>query len=165
MLYKVILIVSVYLFSCTRIDDIPHNLDITFNLKTLEYRKSYATMERELERLFATNSPQILCNLDISINKIITQDGLSSTTFAVNQNLNFITRYNLICDNGIKTSGAVVANNTMTLVQDRTMSQYVGQQYIDEVASKKTAEMIYNEIKMFLILNEKSSPKQAIISV
>ncbi len=157
MLYKILF--SVILYSCTPVNfqkDIG-DIKITTNLLTHQHQEEYSVIKHELEKLFfTTNTNAKKCNIDISITQNVVQSGMTSTTFTVNQTLTMQTDYTFICDGSSnKTNSTIALTSELILIQDKTLGQYVGEQAIAKQIAKQTASVIYDEIKIFSILDNK----------
>ncbi len=148
--------------ACTKIDMSSdyHAIHINTTLETPEYQEEYSIIKHELERSFFTTNPNRKeCNIVIGIEKAKQYSGVTSTTFSVNMTIDFTVKYNLECSDEIKTNGIVKLSGDLTLVQDKTLGQYVGERHIINEISKRSASIIYNEIKIFLILHNKKLDK------
>ncbi|MDA0617662.1 MAG: hypothetical protein O3A66_02960 [Proteobacteria bacterium] len=148
--------------ACTKIDISSDDsaIRITTTLITPEHQEEYSVIKNELERAFFTTHPiQKECNVAIEIEKTEQYSGLTSTTFSVNMTVDFVVKYHLQCNDKTKTNGIVKLNGDLTLVQDKTLGQYVGERHIVNEISKRSASIIYNEIKIFLILHNKKLDK------
>ncbi|MFT4967042.1 MAG: hypothetical protein ACI9CD_000037 [Candidatus Deianiraeaceae bacterium] len=156
MLYKILF--SVILYSCTPVNfqkDIG-DIKITTNLLTQQHQEEYSIIKHELEKLFfTTNTNAKKCNIDISITQNLMQSGVTSTTFTVNQTLTMQTDYTFICDSNNKTNSTISLTSELILIQDKTLGQYVGEQAIAKQIAKQTASVIYDEIKIFSIMDSK----------
>lgn len=163
MLYNnIFLVLFLVLQSCktVNLESEKYQMRITTTLLTPIHQEEYSIIKNELEKLFFTSEKVTRqCNISIVIQKTIQQSGLTSTAFSINQTLNFTVKYHLTCNDNMETSGNVTLTNDLTLLQDKTVGQYVGQNHIAHETSKQAASMIYNQIKIFSILNNKKLDK------
>lgn len=153
MLYK--LWPLLLLFSCTRIDDqtFREPVDMKISLMTPVQQEPYSIMKREFENLFnIQESASMKCNLDLTITHRTESSGITSTAFAINQTLLFTVSYVFKCNNDWKLVKSVTLTNEFTPQQEKTVGQYVGEQYFLQQISKRAAKEIYDEINLFIAL-------------
>lgn len=146
----------ILVISCTKIDNINPKIDLTIEMQGLQNKKTFSFIKNELAFLFQTSHPQNTCNIQIAVKKWISVSGITSSAFAVNQIFNLSANYTFVCKDGLKTKGNAMAETEITVVPERTLSQYVGLKHTEKEASRKIAKEIYEDIKIFLILSKKT---------
>lgn len=135
-------------------------VNLTTSLTTPQFQEEYSVIKSELEQsFFTTKSVERKCNIAIGIEQTKAFFGLTSTTFSVNLTMDFVVKYQLKCNDDLSNSGIVKLNGDLTLVQEKTLGQYVGERHILHEISKRAAAVIHNEVKIFLILHNKKLDK------
>lgn len=153
MLYKFCLLLL--LLSCSRIDNISFRdpINIEISLLTPVKQESYSIMKYEFDTLFnIQETASIKCDLSLAISDRTENSGITSTAFAINQTLIFTVFYVFKCNNNWKLEKSVTLTNEFTPQQEKTVGQYIGEQYFLQQISKRAAKEIYDEINLFVIL-------------
>ena len=156
MLYKGFAL-ALFLGSCSSIDlnSAIYQSDVTIALATPHQKEEFSVIDIELRRLFKTATPSRKCNIELSILKTAVNTGISSTLFAVNKNITMTVNYTIACSDGLKTKNSVTQSTDLTLQQEQTVAQYVGENRISHALSLQIAKSINDEFKLFLATNIK----------
>lgn len=155
MLYKLFALLIVV--SCAKIDTAtfrePVNMEIS--LLTPVQQESYSVMKREFQNLFnIQKSADMQCSLDLAISHRTENSGITSTAFAINQTLLFTVFYVFKCDNNWHLEKSITLTNESTPQQEKTVGQYIGEQFFLQEISKRAAREIYDEINLFIALKK-----------
>ncbi len=156
MLYKGFAFALV-LGSCSTMDlnSAIYQSDVEIKLVTQNQKEEFSIIDIELRRLFKTTTPSRKCNIDVAIVKNSVNSGISSTLFAVNKNITMVVNYTIKCDDGLKTTNSVSQSTDLTLQQEQTFAQYVGEKKVSHDLCIQIAKLIHDELKMFFATSVK----------
>jgi hypothetical protein len=154
MLYKSLALVLL-LGSCSTIDltSVLYQAEITTTLKTPHHKEEFSTIDWELKKLFKAENSIRKCNIEIGITKTTLDSGISSTLFAVNKNILLKVAYTIKCSDGLKTANTVTQSTDLTLQQEQTVAQYVGERKVSRELCLQIAKSIHDEVKLFFATN------------
>lgn len=157
MLYKTLALI-LFLGSCSTIDlnSALYYTEITTTLKTPYQKEEFSTIDWELKKLFKAENPARKCNIEIGITKTTLNSGISSTQFAVNKNISIKVQYTIKCNDGLQTTNTVMQSTDLTLQQEQTVAQYIGERKISRELCLQIAKSIHDEVKMFFATNIKN---------
>ena len=157
MLYKS-LALTLFLGSCSTVDlnSALYQAEITTILKTPYQKEEFSAIDWELKRLFKAENAVRKCNIEIGITKTAKNSGISSTLFAVNKNILIRVEYTIKCNDGLQTSNTISQTTDLTLQQEQTVAQYVGERRVSHDLCLQIAKSIYDEVKIFFATHVKN---------
>lgn len=149
------LALALFLGSCSTIDlnSAIYQAEITTTLKTPYYKEEFSTIDWELRKLFKAEKPARKCNIEIGVTKTTLNSGISSTLFAVNKNILLQVAYTVKCNDGLKNTNTITQSTDLTLQQEQTVAQYIGERKLSRELCLQIAKNIHDEIKLFFATN------------